>query len=232
MPWPCAKSTARDLERLIKEWNPVQTAPLRDPLLNLDAQALDPHSELAKQLRALGWTPPVAGAQPETVVGAQQHQALDREVRLAVTVLQKQLDQPMPMDQQPSSQEGQTSAPMPFSFAMGVSGALLSSFASQADPLLSEADPDNAIRPFRADATQPPAAFLPLLGFALPSPTLNQRLPSHNPIFLPLPHRHTSMDLLPTNSSRRASLPLPIAPPRFRSLLGDGAERLEHARAV
>jgi hypothetical protein len=122
MPWPCAKSTARDLERLIKEWNPVQPAPLRDPLLNLDAQALDPHSELAKQLRALGWTPPVAGAQPEAVVRTQQQQATEQEVRLAVAAQQQQqTGQPMPMDQQPSFDEGQASAPMPFSFAMGVS---------------------------------------------------------------------------------------------------------------
>ncbi|ORY78476.1 fungal-specific transcription factor domain-domain-containing protein [Leucosporidium creatinivorum] len=121
MPWPCAKSTARDLERLIKEWNPVQAVPPRDPLLNLDAQALDPHSELAKQLRALGWTPPVAGAQPETVVGAQQQPAADREVGFVVESHQEQPKQPVSMDQHPCFDEGQASAslPMAFSFAVG-----------------------------------------------------------------------------------------------------------------
>lgn len=120
MPWPCAKSTARDLERLIREWNPVQTTPLKDPLLNFDAQALDPHSELAKQLRALGWTPPVAGAQPEAVVGTQQT-ASEPEIGLAVSAQREQLSHPTQMGYQPSFVEGQANAALPFSFAMGVS---------------------------------------------------------------------------------------------------------------
>lgn len=66
MPWQCAKSTARELERLIAQWNPTDAAPSapKEVPMGLDAQALDPQSELAKQLKALGWTPPVAAPQP------------------------------------------------------------------------------------------------------------------------------------------------------------------------
>lgn len=74
MPWGCARSTARDLERLIGQWIPSEapevapSAPT-EPSLALNAQALlDPHSELSKQLKGLGWIPPASSAAPVPVL--------------------------------------------------------------------------------------------------------------------------------------------------------------------
>ncbi|GEM10769.1 cytoplasmic protein [Rhodotorula toruloides] len=72
--WPCAVQTADIFDGLIQKWMPEQpgeesasdagpagvTAPApADPLQSAAVQALDPHSDLAKELLRLGWTPPI-----------------------------------------------------------------------------------------------------------------------------------------------------------------------------
>ncbi|BGP02993.1 hypothetical protein NBRC10513v2_006720 [Rhodotorula toruloides] len=73
--WPCAVQTADIFDGLVSKWMPEQpeeeqsaneagssnaAAPAQaDPLQNAAVQALDPHSDLAKELLRLGWTPPV-----------------------------------------------------------------------------------------------------------------------------------------------------------------------------
>ncbi|KAM0747627.1 hypothetical protein T439DRAFT_383241 [Meredithblackwellia eburnea MCA 4105] len=58
--WAHARQSGEILDRLIKEWSPPVPKPetIPPPRSVVAQQALDPHSELAKQLLELGWTPP------------------------------------------------------------------------------------------------------------------------------------------------------------------------------
>lgn len=101
MPWLCSRNSARSLEKLLGDWNPqnaTASPEVREPAITLDAQALDPHSDLAKQLRALGWQPPPA-AQDRGPAFASQLAA--REASSPILEDQVQQDQPPNVEIQP-----------------------------------------------------------------------------------------------------------------------------------
>ncbi|BGP19681.1 hypothetical protein JCM10213v2_007777 [Rhodosporidiobolus nylandii] len=72
MPWECSRQTAQILGSLIEKWSPeqpdeeegeaAQPQPAPPAVPAAAVQALDPQSDLAKELLRLGWTPPIAPA--------------------------------------------------------------------------------------------------------------------------------------------------------------------------
>lgn len=182
MPWVCAKTTARDLERLIAEWNPVKEKKVvrarADPML----EALDPSSALARQLKALGWTPPVPGEQQ-----LQPPRQVEQDAMQAV----EQQQPAMAVD----AQQGQDSAqqPMPFSFSPSVRQVLFYSHSpssplttlSPCSLLRSHTTPrgHSSLSPSKLPSTPsrpttPPRLFPPAPPCLSPSRTLSPTPPS------------------------------------------------------